>query len=176
VIQIAVFAGRVLSTAAAVFTLMAAIAWGMTFARSQPLDLQDKCASQARKSFQELLDEIKAVNSKVLQLLGGELSSSTYQSHYNAKLNRCLMLMTVFYNYPGDQHNAVDVFLLDANERRFYATYGEKMSYEAALAEHTGKKVSGDVVVCELTPSLRQKTLCKTRVEFDGFVAGYMEE
>jgi hypothetical protein len=159
-----------------IFALATVMVGGMTFAHSQPLDLQEKCASQARKSFQELLDEIKADNSKLLQLLGGELSSSTYQSHYNGKLNRCLMLMTVGYNYSADHYNAEDVFLVDANERRIFATYGERKSYEAALAEHAGKKVSGDVVVCELAPSLRQKTACKTRVEFDAFVAGYMEE
>jgi hypothetical protein len=36
-----------------IFALATVMVGGLTFAHSQPLDLQEKVASQARKSFQE---------------------------------------------------------------------------------------------------------------------------
>ena len=72
---------------------LAVITCSATVARSQSLDLQEKCASQARKAFQELENEDDP-SSEGWQVLGEQQHSGAYRSHYNAKLNRRLMLTT----------------------------------------------------------------------------------
>ena len=57
--------------------------------------------------------------------------------------------------------------LVDANERRHYAIY-----IETQLAAEPKPKLD----VCELIPGMRLKTVCRTREEFDAFVATYMEQ
>jgi hypothetical protein len=66
-----------------------AIIWSGTWAANpQTLDQQEKCAAQARKTYQE--DTYKErVESQRLGV--PEPMSSDYQSHYNTKLNRCLI-------------------------------------------------------------------------------------
>jgi hypothetical protein len=97
-------------------------------------------------------------------------SVDNFQSHYNAKLNRCLLLinrvsvMPLATNLSNQQRQSV---LVDANERRYYATY-----IETQLAEETKPKIER----CELRPTMRSRTVCSTRDEFDAFVAAYLEE
>jgi hypothetical protein len=70
-----------------------------------------------------------------------------------------------------------DVTLVDAIERRVFASYQEEKLDEAKLEElRTGKKSSGKVLECKLTPSIRQKTTCKNREEFEAFATKYMED
>lgn len=121
-------------------------------ANAQPLDLQATCAAQARKAFNEFEREWKNdPANKAFKTL-----STDYQSHYNTKLKKCLMLITMMGN-----QSQTSVYLSDAYERRIYAEY-----------------LSGEVppITCELVPSLRQKKYCTSREEFDAFVAHYMEE
>ena len=119
-------------------------------AYAQPLDLQATCAAQARKAFHEFEREWKT-DPKAFKTL-----STDYQSHYNTKLKKCLMLITMMGN-----QSQTSVYLSGAYERRIYAEYR-----------------SGEVppITCELVPSLRQKKNCTSREEFDAFVADYMEE
>lgn len=93
------------------------------------------------------------------------MSFSTHQSHYNTKLNRCLLLMSMFYHYPPpDPFRTEEVILVDENERRVHGSYSEKKLDAAVLADlRTGKKTSGENVICELTPSILQKIACKNR-------------
>lgn len=131
-----------------------------TFARSQSLDLQEQCASQARKTFGELKSEYQAVQSPLLLEPG--VVDGDYQSHYNTKLKRCLILITLSGSYSTDIIVFYSQwFLVDANERRYYAYYYESKS---------------SAVRCELTPSFVQNLPCKTREDFDAFVAPYMED
>ena len=123
--------------------------------------LQEKCAPQARKAFQELENEDDP-SSEGWQVLGEQQHSGTYQSHYDTKLKRCLMLTTDLHALQDD--NVEVVTLVDANERRKYATYQEMQS------------TSGKVLSCKLTPSIRHETTCKNRGEFEAFVAKSMEE
>ena len=147
--------------ATTVFTLICTIACA-NVARSQSLDLQERCASQARKAFQELENDFKTESAD--KTLGTVHGTNNYQSHYNTKLKRCLMLInrSDYFSAVGTQSN--QWFLVDANERRFYATYGESKLEPGRTEAHPP--------TCELTPSIRQKTLCKTREEFDGFCCG----
>lgn len=113
-------------------------------------------------------NEKNKADAAVTELLEGKPAESTYQSHYNTKLKQCLMLIKRSRDFSLDKTMLYEWYLVDAVERRYYAFYGENMRYEG------GPKRTFES--CELTPSLRQKTLCKTREEFDAFVAEYMEE
>jgi hypothetical protein len=132
-----------------------------TLAHSQSLDFQAMCATQSRKVFQEYENEFKAGAGKMYTV------SSDYQSHYNTKLNKCLLLIEAT-RMLGDQ-TSTSVYLSDAYERRIYANYlwiskKDKKYWEVPPTE------------CELVPSLRNKQNCTTREEFDAFVAEYLEE
>jgi len=94
--------------------------------------------------------------------------SADYQSHYNTKLGKCLMLVETTDMLFGSQFTTT-AYVMDANERRQYATYG--------WTSRQGKKYwEVPPTTCELTPSLRDKRFCSSREEFDAFAASYMEE
>jgi hypothetical protein len=147
------------------FVIMGFVACG-TVARSQSLDVQERCASEARKAFHELEDENKAKYNESTLVDKG---ASDYQSHYNKKLDRCLMLINrrsvlpLSTNLSDQQRQSV---LVDANERRYYASY-----VETQLAAETKSKID----TCELIPGMRRKSVCTTREEFDAFAATYLE-
>jgi hypothetical protein len=151
----------------AVLFVMMGFAACSTMARSQSLDLQERCASEARRTFQELEDENKA---KYNQSTLIQKDVSDHQSHYNTKLGRCLMLINrrsvlpLSANLSNQQRQSI---LVDANERRYYANY-----IETQLAAETKPKIE----MCELRPSMRQKTVCTAREEFDAFAATYLEQ
>jgi hypothetical protein len=134
-----------------------------TLARSQSLDFQATCATQARKAFQEWEKDQNDPNNKSFRLISGD-----YQSHYNTKLKKCLILIEATHSSGNKQFSTV-ALLSDAYERRMYAYY-QWISKE--------NKFYWEVppISCELTPSLRNKRFCTTREEFDAFVADYMEE
>jgi len=138
-----------------------------TMAGAQSLDLQERCASEARKAFRQLEDEnrVKSNQSTLIQK-----GVSDYQSHYNTKMDRCLMLINrrsvlpLAANLSDQQRQSV---LVDANERRYYANY-----IETQLAVETKPKIE----TCELMPGMRWRIVCTTRDEFDAFIATYMEQ
>ena len=68
-------------------TLMLSGSFGFP-AHSQSLDQQATCAAQAKKAFQEYSAEYKRSVAKE----GVSNLNSDYQSHYNTKINRCLIL------------------------------------------------------------------------------------
>jgi hypothetical protein len=157
---------RVMRKIIALFVVMGFVACG-TMARSQSLDVQEQCASEARRAFQELEDENKAKYNQSTLIHEGV---SDYQNHYNTKLDRCLMLINrrsvlpLSANLSDQQRQSA---LVDANERRYYANY-----VETQLAAETKPKIE----MCELMPGMRQKTVCTTRAEFDAFAATYLEQ
>jgi hypothetical protein len=146
--------------------ILIAIAFG-SIARAQSLDQQERCAQQAKRAY---ADEMTATaldaqngaeTQKIVHI------SSDYQSHYNVKLGKCLMLVEK-RDMLGSQSTTI-AYVMDANERRQYATY--------VWMSREGKKYwEVPPMACELTPNLREKRFCKTREEFDEFVAPYMEE
>ena len=141
-----------------------AIAFG-SIARAQSLDQQERCAQQAKRAYAEL----DAQNGAETQKMGLKTVhiSGDYQSHYNVKLGKCLMLVE-----RSDMLGAQSIttaYVMDANERRQYATY--------VWMSREGKKYwEVPPMACELILSLREKRFCKTREEFDEFAAPYMEE
>jgi len=132
--------------------VVAIIGWSAGL-HAQTLDRQEKCAVSARRAFFEdnQLDTNKKTNARTV--------SSDYQSHYNPKIDHCLILVRriTFINHKMES----EAYLADAIERRTYAY----------LFEQEGK-----ILGYTLTPSIAKPiNYCKTRDEFDQFVAGYME-
>jgi hypothetical protein len=159
---------KLLSVAAFSLTISVALAdFGIilfnTSAQAQSLDLQATCAAQAKKAFYETEAEWKSdPYSKGFTTL-----SNDYQSHYNTKLKKCLMLVETTRLFANQQN--ITVYLTDAYERRIYANY-------QWISSPTKKYWEVPPSICELIPSLKDKRHCNSREEFDAFVADYMEE
>jgi hypothetical protein len=136
---------------------------GNTLGHAQSLDFQAMCATQARKAFQEWEQEFRsgALGKMYVTV------SSDYQTHYNTKLQKCLMLIEAT-RMLGNQ-SSTSAILTDAYERRIYASY-------LWISRENTKYWEVSPTNCELVLSLRQKKYCTTREEFDAFVADYMEE
>ncbi len=84
------------------------------------------------------------------------------------KLGKCLMLVERTDMVGREFSKTAYLLIMDANERRQYATY--------LWMSREGKKYwEVPPMACELAPSLREKRFCKTREEFDEFAAPYME-
>jgi hypothetical protein len=150
-----------LRLALAAFILMMV---GVRTANAQSLDQQERCASQAKRSFQERQASDLAEQKQV----GGNRISADYQSHYDTKIGKCLMLVETNDMISGGT-SSITAYLIDANERRPYASY-------VWMSRKDKKYWEVPPVACELSPSLRDKRDCKTREEFDAFVAKYMDE
>ena len=136
------------------------IGFNAKLAYSQTLDLQAMCATQARKAFQDWDAEAKGA-------FGSKRVMADYQSHYNTKIKKCLVLINTLDQVGNEL--LTDIHLLDAFERRYYASYG--------WSSKRGKKYwEVPPLICELIPSSRQKKICTTYEEFEAFVAEYMEE
>jgi hypothetical protein len=145
--------------------ILSVIAFG-PIARAQSLDQQERCAQQAKRAFTELDAQSRAEMQKMGT--GTVRFSGDYQSHYNVKLGKCLMLVETT-DMLSTQSTATTAYVMDANERRQYAIY--------VWMSREGKKYwEVPPMACELTPNLREKRFCKTREEFDEFAAPYMEE
>jgi hypothetical protein len=159
--------GQDVMSKGAAFFVMIAFAVCATPAHSQSLDLQERCAAEAGNTFRQLQDENDAKYNPSTLI---QKSVDNFQSHYNARLNRCLLLINrvavlpLSTNLSNQQRQSV---LVDANERRYYATY-----IETQLAEETKPRIDR----CELRSTMRTKTVCSSRDEFDAFVAAYLEE
>lgn len=100
----------------AVWIAITAIVGG-TSASAQSLAEQAQCTAQAKRTFQE-----QAANSTELNELGMHMHtiSFDYQSHYNTKINRCLILTTKSFGVAGESEISISKNLYDAFERRDY--------------------------------------------------------
>lgn len=132
--------------------------------RAQTLDQQERCATQAKRAYQE----IQASDLAEGKAIGVSEIDSNYRSHYNTKMGKCLMLVKK-NRMLGAGNSSTTAYLIDANERRPYATY-------VWISQKDKKYWEVPPSACELDRSLREKKTCKTREEFDAFVAGYLEE
>jgi len=117
---------------------------------------QEKCAAEAKKTFEDVGREYTAEWNRLQ--LKVEVVSSDYENHFNAKTNRCLLLIDKTTSLLQEKTNTS--FLIDVGDRRIYASYIE-----------TG----GEVSSCTLMRSARQAKDCKSRDEFEAFVSEYME-
>jgi hypothetical protein len=125
-------------------------------ARRENLDLQERCATQAQKVFKQWKSEYDK-ESEDQRYADYVITSADYQSHYNAKLNRCFIAVEDSMA-DGSTHK----WLADAYENRPYASYWTKYLEMRPRS-------------CELTPSVREKHFCNSEEEYNEFVATYME-
>jgi hypothetical protein len=133
--------------------------------RAQSLQNQAICAAEAKKTFQQ--DNAEWDRQDKQMNLGMETISVDYESHYNTKINRCLMLVTRMYSFRKQTSTSKNLF--DAIERRAYGAY--------LWTTREGKKYwEVPPVSCELTPTHGETQYCKSEDEFNAFVAKYMEE
>lgn len=144
--------------------ILITIAFG-SIARAQSPDQQEQCAQLAKRVYAEFgvenAAETQKTGSKKVRILGD------YQSHFNVKLGKCLMLIET--RDMLDSQFIISAYVVDVNERRQYATY--------AWMSREGKKYwEVPPMACSLALSLRETRICKTRDEFDEFLAPYMEE
>ena len=121
-------------------------------ARSVSLDLQAKCAEQARKTF--------------VQSGFKPTDGAVYENHYSTKLNKC------FVHVQNTTTQATTIWthrnVYDAFEGKPYGTYawhtvGEKKCWEVAP------------VICEVISPTGDKQLCHSDEEFTKLVKVYMD-
>ena len=116
------------------------------------LDLQEKCAKQAREEF---------------KLYGWDKKEMAYVlNHYNSKLNKCFMQIedTEFKQGTGTTNKIVS----DAFEGKTYASYtwisqNDKQYWEVPPRD------------CKVTLPSGEEKICHSSEEFDALVKQYME-
>ena len=147
---------------AAIAVTMAIVAsWG-TGAQSPAVQEQssvpgDKCEFHADLAVREWFELRKAEAHFWDENL--EKLTADYHSYYSSRLRHCLVLVEESASSKRGLERVS--FVVDITEQREYAYY---------LADNN------DVVVCELKPAITHETFCKTRNEFDNFIAAYMDE
>ena len=123
-----------------------------TGASAQSLEEQAICTKQAKVVFEE----------HTAGLTGKDNITNDYQSHYNPKLYRCFIAIET---HQRKGHKLfIEALLMDAFERHVYAVY--------ASVSHEAKESTA----CGLAPPSEEQTHCSSKVEYDAFVAKYMEE
>jgi hypothetical protein len=129
-----------------------------TTASAQSLEQQAMCAKQAKIAFDNYAADYS--NTGLPKPV-----STDYQSHYNTKLNKCLI--DVQSTRPMGEEFLTSVVLVDAFERRVYAVYTRTIARGEGILPPTK---------CDLIPTPQTQTHCTSKDEFDAFVAKYMEE
>ena len=125
-------------------------------AHSQSLDQQAMCQAQAKRALQKFSTE----GTEIIARFG-----MTAKSHYNAKINRCLILTDNTYFDGRNLRNHSNLW--DALRLRNYASWFSQAETPEYVEE---------LVTCELTRNLKDKITCANREEFDAFISEYMEE
>jgi hypothetical protein len=138
---------------AAVVIIIAVLLGSMVAARSA--DRQAECTAQAQTTFRDVTREYVAVLESLN--LPFEITSNSFEAHYNGKVGRCLLLVRKTASVLRSSSDIV--YLLDADSRYIYALY----------ADADGKMQS-----CALMRSPRDTQTCQARREFDAFVADYL--
>jgi hypothetical protein len=119
------------------------------------LDLQEKCAKQARSEFN--------------QLGWGKDPTALFTNHYNAKLNKCFMEIqnTDLKTSPGDIFTNRTLF--DAFEGKPYGQYIWKSDDVKKYWEVPPK-------YCRLYSEDGKEQLCHSTEEYEAWVKKYMED
>jgi len=124
--------------------------------KSRSLDLQDKCARQAREAFKEYREEdARLLGKRPEQLL-------SFRNHYHERLNKC------FIEIEGDD------FLRDGTSTTFRTVSDAfEGNVYASFAARSNRELPG-VCKVKLLPGGEEKT-CRSEKEFEALVEQYME-
>jgi hypothetical protein len=135
-----------------VLMALAAISSTPHTAPAQTLQEQQVCATKAKKYFLEQ---------------AGQAVSADYESHYNTKLRKCLVLIhlvKVTGPFTSIIRQVSDVF-----ERHIYGDY--------LWQSQSGKKYwEVEPITCEVTPTLALRRRCRSREEFDAMISDFMTD
>jgi hypothetical protein len=130
---------------------------------SQSLQEQSMCSKQAKIAYlNEWKDHTKFIGTEPLFL--------SYESHYNKKLNKCIVKITDYgFQFPGDTESTTTINVYDAFEGRGFAVWQWK-------SQPNKKYWEVKPITCNLVDIRRNTTYCKTQEEFDKFVNKLMDE
>ena len=126
---------------------------------AQEFDLQAKCGKDARSWFNENWSRDK------------DTVLLDFTNHYNAKLNKCFILVEFHYNStlagPGGSSWTNDMALTDVYENAKYADFAENhvTNWKPNL------NTTQEVITCDV-----QGTKCKTGDEFNNLIRPYMND
>ena len=134
-------------------------------AAHENLDLQAKCSVQAEKVFRQVDKELRQPPVFGMTTL---VNSHFQTSHYNTKLNKCFMLTESSTSLDMNVRSSTFINLSDAYEQRVYAAY-------MWTSDKVKKYWEVPPTVCTLIPSSAEEATCKSKEEFDAFVARFME-
>jgi hypothetical protein len=134
------------------------------------IDMQEKCAAQAKKSFDEAGWNKGGLPTSNSEWNTANSQPTSYTDHYSSKLNKCFIeVNSPMQSQPGSSTIWTYKVLWDAYEGRTYAAY----------SWHTveGKKYwEVPPFECATYPDGTEASqqLCTSEQEFDAFVAKYM--
>jgi hypothetical protein len=134
-------------------------------------DKRERCAAIARRRLDDYKKEFEATKSTILDETD---DVGPYESHFDNKDDKCFLYFARAETFNATGTIVTEWYLVDAIERRFIATFSEVKAFDIQLAQATGQHVPRSD--CELTPSWREKIVCRDRKEFDAFVAKYMSD
>lgn len=120
-------------------------------AATDTLDLQSKCAVDAKRQFGEQIGSMKSIF--------GSVSGSSFVNHYNPNLHRCFVVIHSFL-----PHGGVTTSLLDANTGVAYATL---------WTASTAKGGSSPIAACYVT-SAAPRDACSSEQRFDQYLERYV--
>ncbi|MEW9580595.1 hypothetical protein [Paraburkholderia sp. DGU8] len=124
----------------------------------ESLQLQERCAEQAKKVFH-------ALGYKEVQQ---NLNSDSYQSHYNTRLGKCFMAIESDNRTTIPGKEFINRVLLDAFEQREYAEY-------TWMSSENKKYWEVPPMNCKLMEPSTSEQICKSEDEYKAFVAKYVE-
>jgi hypothetical protein len=120
-------------------------------AKQNNLDLQSKCAAQARVEFDsEGWDK--------------RTSTVSYINHYNPRLNKCFIEVTVVNNQLIHGVLYHSIYVSDAFEGKDYGSYYGR----ATIPE-------GQPTLCDITMPSGEETVCHSKDEFTAGMKQYIE-
>jgi hypothetical protein len=126
-----------------------------SISKSRNLDLQDKCAKQAREVFKEYRQEAE-------QLSGKRQPQLSFRNHYHERLNKCFIeIEDDIFSRDGTWTTSRNVS--DAFEGNVYASFMQLSNRDLPV----------DCKV-KLLPSGEEKT-CRSRDEYEALVRPYIE-
>jgi hypothetical protein len=126
-----------------------------TGSQKASLELQDKCAKQARDVFR-----LKGWTDE---------QNATFENHYNARMNKCFIAeRSLSKSRSSDGTFFISRNLTDAFENKSYASYGWK-----SVKGETAAAVAP--FVCYVTPPSGEQQKCHSEKEYDELARVYLE-
>ena len=127
--------------------------------KTASVDLQDRCAKQARVEF----EDDRAADEK-LGLARNQVTQ--FENHYNAKLGKCFVKLQSFGTKEPIQ---ISTRVVDAFESKEYAEYLWQVDKNKKASENPPFR-------CEVTMPSGEERVCRSDDEFDALIKRYMEE